>query len=158
MLTRFYNAGMQKKSYIYPADFTEGTVTLLYKKGEKSEVRNYRPITLLNSDYKILTRTMAKRMLHLIPEFVSKEQIGFVPNTLIFETSIFIKRMQTHLDEIDEEGILIFMDMEKAFDRVSWRYLKKACRSLGFTESLMNWIETLYNEKRAPKRSSVLGI
>ena len=150
MLARLFNHGRDTKKF--PADFTEGIVTLLYKKGVRSEVRNYRPITLLNSDYKLLTRTLAQRMLKLVPEFVSKMQIGFVPNTIIMETTVFLKLLQSHLDNIDEGGVLVFLDMEKAFDRVSWRYLKKACRALGFTDDLMAWIETLYNEKRAPKR------
>jgi len=127
-------------------------VTMLYKKGHRSEVRNYRPITLLNSDYKILTRILAKRMLNIVTQFVSKAQIGFVPRTFIAEATRLMQMIQLHLDNIDEGGIFIFLDMEKAFDRVSWRYLKKALKALKFTAPYMSWIETLYNERNPPKR------
>ena len=136
----------------FRSDFTEGTVTLLYKKGVRSEVRNYRPITLLNSDYKILTRILAHRSLSLVTQWVSNEQIGFVPFTFIAETTRFIKQLQQYIDDEDTEGLLIFLDMEKAFDRVSWKYLKQALEALGHTTPYMEWIGALYNERRPPKR------
>ena len=70
LLACYYNAGRRDKKF--PSKFNEGMVTMLYKKGHRSEVRNYRPITLLNSDYKILTRILAKRMLNIVTQFVSK--------------------------------------------------------------------------------------
>ena len=45
-----------------PPHFLEGDVAMLYKKGDREDPRNYRPITLLNTDYKIFTRILAKRM------------------------------------------------------------------------------------------------
>ena len=51
-------------------NFNDGIVAILFKKGERSDIRNYRPITLLNGDYKILTRIFAKRMLSVVSQFV----------------------------------------------------------------------------------------
>ena len=84
--------------------------------------RNYRPITLLNGDYKILTRILAKRLLNVVSQFVSPEQIGFVPRTFIAEATMFINLVKAHLESVDEGGILCLLDLEKAFDKVSWRY------------------------------------
>ena len=53
-------------------------------------MRNYRPITLLNSDYKIMTRILAKRMLSIVTQFVSDNQIGFVPYTFIAESAMLV--------------------------------------------------------------------
>ena len=64
----------------------------------------------------------------------------------------FLKQVQKYLDEEDLEGLLIFLDMEKAFDRVSWKYMKEALKALGHTAPYMSWIEALYDEKRPPKR------
>ena len=76
--------------------FSDGYVTQLYKKGTRDDPRNYRPITLLNGDYKILTRILAKRMLDIATQFVSDDQIGFVPRTFIGESHMLIRLMQAH--------------------------------------------------------------
>eukprot|EP00962_Isochrysis_galbana_P002776 scaffold767_cov119-Isochrysis_galbana.AAC.2 len=57
----------------------EGDIVLLYKKGDSRDPRNYRPITLLQVDYKILTKILVARMKKIVNNFVSKEQLGFVP-------------------------------------------------------------------------------
>ena len=111
-----------------PKEFNDGIVTILYKKGVSTDVRNYRPITLLNNDYKILTRILAKRMLRIITQCISDNQIGFMPRTFLAESTMLVKLIQAHLDSIDEGGLLVFLDLEKAFDRVSWDFMKKAIK------------------------------
>ena len=83
-----YNTSRQDNKL--PKGFNEGIVTLIYKKGSRTDVRNYRPITLLNGDYKVLTRILAKRMLNLVSQCVSPEQIGFMPRTFIAESCMLI--------------------------------------------------------------------
>jgi hypothetical protein len=63
----------------------EGDIVLLYKKGDSRDPRNYRPITitLLQVDYKILANILVSRMKKVVNNFVSKEQLGFVPKRLI---------------------------------------------------------------------------
>ena len=150
LLAAVYNRS--RKIGRMPKHMNDGLVTLLYKKGTRVDVRNYRPITLLNGDYKILTRILAKRSLKLVTQFVSEEQIGFVPNTFIAESAMFIQLMQAHLDTVDDGGVMMFLDMEKAFDRVSWRFLKRALVALRFTSQYTSWIDLLYSDKYAPSR------
>ena len=68
--------------------------------------------------------------------FVSNDQIGFVPRTFIAESTMLIKLIQAYLEHKDEGGILVFLDLEKAFDRYSWAYLHKALRALRFHASI----------------------
>ena len=132
--------------------FSDGYVSTLYKKGDRTDPRNYRPITLLNGDYKILTRILAKRMLRIVTQFVSDNQIGFVPRTFIAESTMLMKLIQAHLESIDEGGLLVFLDMEKAFDRCNWAYLHRALRHLRFTSPFTSWIDMLYDESKGTKR------
>ena len=83
------------------------------------DVRNYRPITLLNSDYKILAKVLVARMKPVMDDIVSKQQLGFVPGRVITEATHMLKLVQAMLDETDGEGIIVAADWEKAFDRVS---------------------------------------
>ena len=120
---------------VFPQGFSDGIVAILYKKGCRTDIRNYRPITLLNGHYKILTRILAKRMLSIVSQFVSDEQIGFMPRTFIGEATMTIKMIQAHLNkQIDEDegAIMLACDMEKAFDRCSWSYLRSGIKALGF--------------------------
>ena len=97
LLARFYNDARRSKKL--PKGFNDGIVVILYKKGNRRDVRNYRPITLLNSDYKIMTRILAKRMLSIVTQFVSDNQIGFVPYTFIAESAMLVKLIQAHLGQ-----------------------------------------------------------
>eukprot|EP00965_Chrysotila_dentata_P007615 248049-Pleurochrysis_carterae.AAC.1 len=138
-----------------PKGFADGIISILYKKGLREDIRNYRPITLLNTDYKILTRIIAKRTLTPATQFVSGQQIGFVPHTFIAEATMLIQMIQAHLDNENEEGLLVFLDLEKAFDRCSWSYLREALRKLRFHESYCRWIDLLYDDNNCPKRQII---
>ena len=56
------------------------------------------------------------------------------------------------MDAIDEGGLFIFLDLEKAFDRCSWSYLHKALRALRFTSEFTTWTDILYDTTHPPKR------
>eukprot|EP00965_Chrysotila_dentata_P147865 4881024-Pleurochrysis_carterae.AAC.1 len=122
------------KSQGLPKGFSDGIISILYKIGIREDRRNYRPITLLNTVYKVLTRILAKRTLVPATQFVSEQQIVFVPNTFIAEATMLIQMIQAHLDSNDDEGPLVFLDLEKAFDMCSWMYLRKVLRKLRFHE------------------------
>eukprot|EP00966_Prymnesium_polylepis_P058230 1348391-Prymnesium_polylepis.1 len=57
-----------------PKSFLEGEISMLYEKADREDPHNFRPITLLNTDYKIFTRVLSKRMLGVVHEFVSEAQ------------------------------------------------------------------------------------
>jgi hypothetical protein len=67
---------------------------MLYKEGDREGPRNYRPITLLNTDYKIFTRVLSKRMLGVVHEFVSESQKGFVPDVLIADATMLLRLVE----------------------------------------------------------------
>ena len=113
---------------------------MLYKKGDPREIRNYRPITLLNVDYKIMAHALVARLKAVIDDIVSKEQLGFVPGREIHESTLFLKLLQAKMEEDDVEGLIIALDWEKAFDRVSWDYLHQATEALGFGPYMRGWM------------------
>ena len=103
---------------------------MLYKKGDREDPRNYRPITLLNTDYKIFTRILSKRMSTVVHQFVSESQKGFVPEVFIAEATMLLKLIESHINDEpeDRQGIFLFLDMEKAFDRVSYEFTNQGVR------------------------------
>jgi hypothetical protein len=72
---------------------------MLYKKGDREDPRNYRPITLLNTDDKIFTRILSKRMCTVMHQFVSEFQKGFVPGVFIAEATMLLKLIEAYINE-----------------------------------------------------------
>ena len=128
-----------------PPSTKHGIVKVCYKKKDPRDLRNYRPLTMLNSDYKVLTKILAKRVSSVLDEIVSPQQLGFVPGRVITEASHLVKLVQAYLDETDEEGLLVALDWEKAFDSISWDYLHLAVDALGFGPYMKRWYHILYN-------------
>src|SRR4028118_2126406 len=68
-----------------PRGMTQGRLTLIHKSGSRDDLNNWRPITLLNSAYKILAKALQKRIKSLLPELVSPDQTAFVPKRFILD-------------------------------------------------------------------------
>eukprot|EP00965_Chrysotila_dentata_P239332 6203040-Pleurochrysis_carterae.AAC.1 len=94
---------------------------------------------------------MADRTLTPATHFVSEQQIGFVSQTFIAKATMLIQMIQAHVDNEDDEGLMVFLDLEKAFDRCSWSYLRTALQKLRFHESYCRWTDLLYDDNNCPK-------
>ena len=70
---------------ILPESLRTGVIVLLEKKGkDRMDIANWRPITLLGVDYKLLTKTLGQRLKKVLPNLIHKDQNGFVPGGNIF--------------------------------------------------------------------------
>ena len=150
ILTHVYNESHREGAL--PDTCIEGMISVLYKKKARNDSRNYRPITLLNGDYKILTRVLTRRMNEAVLQFVSPQQNGFVPGGFLPENIMLLKLIQAYVEEEDSEAYFVFLDMEKAFDRSSWEYLHKALHAIGFDENFINFIKLFYSHDNPPTR------
>ena len=164
LLTAAFNEAHAKGEL--PPEMREGLISVLYKKKARDDPRNYRPITLLNGDYKIMMRILTERMNEAIKQFVSAMQNGFVPDSFIAENSHLLKLLQAYieLDRDDDEGaIFLFLDMEKAFDRCSWEFMHEALQVLGFPDEgsdphpFRRWILLAYNSSAPPTRRMIVN-
>ena len=72
---------------------------MLYKKNSRADIKNYRPITLLNGDYKTLTRTLCRRMKCVIGKVICRENTGFSPGRFIAKDTHQMKLMQQMLED-----------------------------------------------------------
>lgn len=135
-----------------PSILTEGDLSFLFKKGDPREVRNYRPISLLQVDYKILAHILVRRIKRTLDYVISTEQLGFVPGRHISEATHLINLIQAYLEDTNEEGIILTLDWEKAFDRCSWDYYHKALKALGFRPHFITYATLLSNPAHPPRR------
>ena len=108
-----------------------GVITLLPKEdSDELLLSNWRPITLLNVDYKIASKTIAKRIERVLPYLIHPDQTGFMKGRYIGQNIRLINDIlrQTELQKIP--GILLLLDFQKAFDTLEWSFIQKTLNLL----------------------------
>ena len=94
--------------------------TLLHKSGNRDNICNWRPITLLNTDYKIISKLLADRTKPILRKLIHSDQKGFVEGRNISESKRIIDDITNYVDEEDQERIIVFVNQEKTYNRVEW--------------------------------------
>ena len=134
------------KGFLAPSQ-RQGVITLIEKEGKDPlSIKNYRPITLLNVDYKILSKVLAKRMKEVLGEIVHADQVGYMKNRNIGEAIRLIDDVIYHCKNHNQDGFLVAVDFEKAFDSVSHTCLLHVLELLGFGQSFCSWVKTIYTD------------
>lgn len=102
-----------------PRDLLSAHIAVIPKPDkDHSLVTNYRPISLLNVDLKWYAKTLANRILPLIPQLVGLEQVGFVPGREARDNTLKMLNIHHWLTSTKNKGFMLSLDAEKAFDRV----------------------------------------
>ena len=126
--------------------FSEARMGLLYKKKDKRDIQNYRPITLLNTDYKTYTKALANRLREVAPKLIHKDQMGFMPKRSIYDQTKIVELMLKWCENTESRGAIICLDQEKAYDRIDLTYLWKVLKVFGFPANFITRIENLYSK------------
>jgi len=140
-----------------PLTITQASISLLLKRDKNpDECGNWRPISLLNSDVKLLAKVLACRLDPCLPKIISEDQTGFIRGR---QLSSNIRRLLNIIfspsSSLSSE-IIISLDAEKAFDRVEWNYLFTILDRFGFGPSFTSWIRLLYTAPVASVRTNFL--
>ena len=127
-----------------------GIITCLPKQGkDRRYMKNWRPITLLNSTYKIFSGLLAERLRSTLEELIHNDQKGFVQNRFIGENIRLIHDIMTECETTNTTGFMILVDFEKAFDTLDWKFIQKTFELCNFGEKILNWIKILQNGSKA---------
>jgi hypothetical protein len=123
----------------------KGMITLIPKLGDRSRLNNWRPITLLGSIYKILAKTLARRIQADLTEVIRPNQTGFVEGQSILD-NVFLAQESLGWAEESDQDLVLLLDFEKAFDKIECGFLFKALDKLGFSPTWVSWVASLYRE------------
>ena len=133
-----------------PQSWSEALITVIPKEGkDKLECSSYRPISILNIDYKLFASIIARRMEGIISDMVDPDQAGFVRER---QTQDNIRRTLHVADHIIKENMsatLISLDAMAAFDSVGFEYLYQVLERFGFNEKSVKCIRSLYSSPTA---------
>ena len=122
-----------------------GIIKLIPKKdADLNSIKNWRPLTLLNCDYKIATKAIASRIKMVLPKLVSNDQTGFIRDRFIGENIRLIDSVIKYTKAKIMPRLLLFLDFEKAFDTLEWPFIRKTFEHFGFGPSLLNWLKVFY--------------
>ena len=121
-----------------------GVISLSFKKGDRLDPRNWRPISLLNVDYKIASRAIAGRLLKVLHVVVGRDQTCGVPGRFIGENVAFLRDIVDYASRSGTPCAILSLDQEKAFDRVDWGFMKATLSRMGFGPSFISWVDLFY--------------
>ena len=121
-----------------------GILSLIFKKGDKTLLENWRPISLLNTDYKILAHTLANRLKKVIPKLIHTDQSGYIKGRNISSNIRLIQDVIDFFEENETEGAIVFLDFKKAFDTVSHDFLQNILIKFNFGKSFKKWVSVMY--------------
>ncbi len=125
-------------------DFTQGWMCPVFKKKDHIDISNYRPITLLNMDYKILTKVLAIQLMEHIHQLVHKDQASFIPWRQIFSHIHLAQSILTYAETSGTNGAIVALDQEKAYDRIYHNYLWQTLESFHIPQPFISTIKSLY--------------
>ena len=111
-------------------------ITLLYKENGKAQdnLNNYRPIAVLNSLYKILTRTITLAVNDHLHHIIDPDQHGFRPGKLPGNVILLLQSLESHCAHNNTSALIVSCDQSKAYDRMNWvwDYLQEVLASMRF--------------------------
>ena len=120
-------------------------LTLLFKDGDKTFLSNWRPISLLCTDYKILTKALTNRLQSILPHIIHPDQTCSVPGRNIFSNLYLIRDILCFSKFKRQQTYLLSLDFQKAFDTIDHNYLFKTLTQFGFGPLFIGFIRNIYS-------------
>jgi hypothetical protein len=130
-------------SVIMPSSLNRTNIALIPKVKNPTRVTEFRPISLCNVMYKVISKVLANRLKKILPLIISPVQSVFIPGRLITDNVLVAYEMlhTIHTRMRDKKGFMaVKLDMSKAYDRVEWGFLKTIMSKLGFDQ---RWIDLI---------------
>ncbi|RXW13780.1 hypothetical protein EST38_g12074 [Candolleomyces aberdarensis] len=143
LLLLVYN-DIEKHGINPDSNFAEGWMCPIYKKKDKTDIANYRPITVLNADYKTFTKALTIKLAPTALKIIHPDQAGFLKGRRIDDHTELIKLMIRWCEAEDENGLLVFLDQEKAYDKITHEFLNRSLQAFEIPDSFRNTIMGLY--------------
>ena len=104
---------------------------------------------LLNDDVKLISKTLATKMMSVLPKLIGENQLAYVKGRFIGEGAKILEGIIQYLEQSGEGGYLLAIDFEKAFDSVEWEFLWHTLEAFGFPQKFIEMLKMLYRNVEA---------
>jgi hypothetical protein len=111
--------------------------TLILKVGEATDMKQFRPISLLNCSFKIFSKILTLRLSAIVQRIVAPNQSAFIKGKYNLESVVVAHEIHS-INKSVEQGIVLKLDYEKAYDRVSWYFLFDMLQARNFNPKVIN--------------------
>ncbi len=127
-----------------PNSMCQSILSLMYKKGDKDEIKNYRPVSLSNYDYKLIAFVLAKRLQCVIKKLIHENQSGYVKGRFIGVNNRIVQDILEYCEKKNIPGAIVCLDFEKAYDKLEWNFMFEALSQYNFGNHFIQMIRMLY--------------
>ncbi|PZC85873.1 hypothetical protein B5X24_HaOG215235 [Helicoverpa armigera] len=154
-LTQIFNEIIETEKT--PKDWTKSTIILLHKKGDKGDITNYRPISLMSNMYKVFSKIILSRIETTLEESQPKEQAGFRRNYSTIDHIHVLRQILQKYKEYNKTYYLAFVDYNKAFDTIEHGFIWEALRTQGVPTKYIRILQNVYTKSKARVKLEALG-
>ena len=137
-----------------PHKVNTGVIKLLYKKDDKRDLKNYRPITLMNVDLKIITKIFALRLKPILPKILHMDQYA-QPGRQISDLNCLIRDILIEMENGCIDNFFMKFDFQKAFDSINHDFLFECLKRMNFPKAFIDFLRKMY--KNAVSKVMVNG-
>ena len=131
-------------------------IRIVFKKQDRDNLKYYRPITLLNTNVKIITKVLAVRLKKVLPSIIDPS-LTCLPGRNIIKNVHTLQDLIKYANSVNISAAILFIGQKKAFDRVSHSFLLKTLKRFNLGLASISWIETILTDmKRQVKVNAYL--
>ena len=116
---------------------------------DKRFIQNWRPISLLNVDTKLISKCFASRLIPVLPTIIAPDQTAYVKGRFIGEGIRLVSDVLEISKKYNVPGYLLTVDLEKAFDSIDHTFLKACLIRFGFGDNFLAWVSILLNKNES---------
>nr|GEY85346.1 RNA-directed DNA polymerase, eukaryota [Tanacetum cinerariifolium] len=143
-----WDCGIDKSPGSFPKGTNSSFVALIPKIPNANMVKDFRPITIIGSIYKIISKILANRLVTVLGDLVNDVQSAFVADRQILYGPFILNELVQWCKKKKKQSMLFKVDFEKSYDSIRWDYLDDVVRKFGFEENWCTWIQSCLRSSR----------